>query len=112
MEARNVLVIGGAGFIGSNLTHYLLNQGCSVTVFDALYRPGVDINLRWLRQTHGRRLGWIHGDVRDGGALARAVAGMDCVYHLAGQAAVTTSVTNPREDFDINALGTFNVLEA
>src|SRR5437868_5128626 len=48
MQARNVLVIGGAGFVGSNLTHHLLTQGCSVTVFDALYRPGVDINLRWL----------------------------------------------------------------
>ncbi|GAC1429379.1 MAG: GDP-mannose 4,6-dehydratase [Chloroflexota bacterium] len=112
MEARNVLVTGGAGFIGSNLTHHLLNQGCSVTIFDSLRRPGSECNLRWLRETHGPRLALIQADVRDGQALRYAVRGMDRVYHLASQVAVTTSLTNPREDFDVNALGTLNVLEA
>jgi CDP-paratose 2-epimerase len=112
MEARNILIVGGAGFIGSNLTHHLLNQGCSVTIFDTLQRPGSAANLRWLREAHGARVRLVQADVREPAALSRAVAGMDRVYHLAGQVAVTTSLTNPREDFEVNALGTLNVLEA
>jgi len=112
MEAQDVLVVGGAGFVGSNLTHRLLSQGCRVTIFDSLRRPGSAHNLRWLRGTHGARLTVLQEDVRDARALAQAVAGKDRVYHLASQVAVTTSLTNPREDFEINALGTLNVLEA
>jgi CDP-paratose 2-epimerase len=112
MKEQNILVVGGAGFIGSNLTHRLLNEGCSVAIFDSLHRPGSRANLRWLRDVHGARLRvWEH-DVRDAAALRQAVAGMDRVYHLASQVAVTTSLTNPRDDFEVNALGTFNVLEA
>lgn len=108
----NHLITGGAGFIGCNLAHALLSRGERVTVLDNLSRPRTPLNLSWLQQQHGARLRFIQADIRDFAALQAAVAGHDIVYHLAGQVAVTTSVANPREDFMINALGTFNVLEA
>jgi CDP-paratose 2-epimerase len=107
------LVIGGAGFIGSNLVHQLLAAGENVTVFDALLRQGAAHNIAWL-QSHPQssRLRLTRADVRDFDAVQVAVSDADVIYHLAGQVAVTTSVTDPRSDFDINALGTLNVLEA
>src|SRR5216683_121933 len=112
MGART-LVIGGAGFIGSNLVSHLLAAGENVTVFDALLRPGTAHNVAWL-QSHPQssRLRLVKADVRDFKAVQAAVSDVDVIYHLAGQVAVTTSVTDPRTDFDINALGTLNVLEA
>ena len=108
-----VLITGGAGFIGSNLAKRLLEEGHDVTVFDNLSRPGADANLKWLRQGSGSgRFLMVGGDVRDFSAMLKACTGMDYVYHLAGQVAVTTSVNNPRKDFEENALGTFNALEA
>jgi CDP-paratose 2-epimerase len=107
-----VLVVGGAGFIGSNLAHSLLMDGRNVTVFDNLSRAGVERNLSWLRRSAGKRLRFIRGDVRDAAAVAEAIDGVAAVYHLAAQTAVTTSLEDPREDFEINATGTFNVLEA
>lgn len=107
------LVTGGAGFIGCNLVHRLLSQGHDVVVFDNLCRQGTPDNVAWLRERHGAdafRL--VQADLRDYAALLEATRGAMQVYHLAGQTAVTTSVTNPREDFEANALGTFNVLEA
>jgi CDP-paratose 2-epimerase len=109
---ERVLVTGGAGFIGSNLVHRLLGEGHEVTVFDALLRRGTEHNLAWLRQQHDGRLRFVKGDVRDAGAVRAAVDGANVVYHLAGQVAVTSSVEDPRTDYEINALGTFNVLEA
>jgi CDP-paratose 2-epimerase len=111
--ARNYLVTGGAGFIGSNYVHRLLQRGESVTVFDNLSRGGAPRNLEWLRQSFGNsgfRL--VQADVRDAAALAKAAQDADVLVHLAGQVAVTTSVTDPRDDFETNALGTFNALEA
>jgi CDP-paratose 2-epimerase len=108
-----VFITGGAGFIGCNAASRFLKQGHAVTVFDNLSRPGTPANLKWL-QGQGR-LKFIKGDVRDPKAVHRAllsVKGLDAVLHYAGQVAVTTSVVDPREDFDINASGTFNVLEA
>jgi CDP-paratose 2-epimerase len=105
-------ITGGAGFIGSNSADYFLRQGHEVVVFDNLSRRGGPANLTWLRENHGARLQFIQGDIRDDAALATAVRGADVVLHLASQVAVTTSVQNPREDFEINALGTFNLLEA
>lgn len=107
-----IFITGGAGFIGCNSADHFLQQGHDVTVFDNLSRVGTPVNLAWLRQRHGDRLTFVQGDIRDYAAVASAIVGAEIVLHLAGQVAVTTSVTNPREDFEINALGTFNVLEA
>lgn len=107
------LVTGGAGFIGCNYVHRLLCRGEQVTVYDNLSRRGVDANIAWLRAEHGAEsFRLVVGDVRDYAALVEAVREVDVVVHLAGQTAVTTSVASPRADFEDNALGTFNVLEA
>jgi CDP-paratose 2-epimerase len=106
------LITGGAGFIGSNLAQRLLSAGRRVRVLDNLSRPGVEQNLQWLRQQHGELLEFVRADVRDAGAVGRAVAGVQQVFHFAAQVAVTTSLENPQEDFAVNAIGTLNVLEA
>ena len=110
-ESRQVLITGGAGFIGSNLADRLLTAGRSVLVFDNLSRAGVDQNLRWLRQRHGGRVHIEVADVRDRYALRRAVRLASEVYHFAAQVAVTTSLTNSVHDFEVNARGTLNLLE-
>ena len=109
---RPILITGGAGFIGSNLAHRLAGEGRDVLIYDALSRPGVDRNLAWLRKRHGSRIAHIAGDVRDEDELARAIAGSSAVFHFAAQVAVTTSLVDPREDFDINVRGTINLLDA
>ncbi len=109
----NYLVTGGAGFIGSNYVHRLVQRGEKVTVYDNLSRAGAPRNLAWLEETFGKNaFKLIVGDVRDAGAMAEAAKEADIIVHLAGQVAVTTSVINPRDDFESNALGTFNALEA
>ncbi len=111
--AQKYLVTGGAGFIGSNYVSRLLERGEKVTVFDNLSRSGARLNLEWLRQTYGdKSFELVVGDVRDAKAIQDAAREASVIIHLAAQVAVTTSVTKPREDFEINALGTFNVLEA
>ena len=107
------LIIGGAGFIGCNIARRLLERGHDVSIFDNLSRKGSDANLRWLQDKGPVR--FVRGDIRrydEVEALFQANPGVDVVYHMASQVAVTTSVANPREDFEINAVGTFNVLEA
>jgi len=107
------LVIGGAGFIGSNLVLRLLSREEPVTIYDNLCRPGGEVNLRWLQTSPGGSgLTFCHGDIRNAKQLSQVVREADVIYHLAAQTAVTTSVDNPSEDFDINAAGTLNVLEA
>ena len=107
------LITGGAGFIGSNYVNRLLDRGEDVTVYDNLSRAGAARNLKWLRETHGAdSFQLAHADIRDAATLTSTAKDADVIVHLAGQVAVTTSVTHPREDFDINALGTFNVVEA
>jgi CDP-paratose 2-epimerase len=108
-----VLITGGAGFIGCNATKHYLDDGCEVVVVDNLSRTGSQKNLEWLQS--GRPFTFEKCDVRDFETLAGIVRrhnDADVVLHLAAQVAVTTSVVNPREDFEVNALGTFNVLEA
>jgi CDP-paratose 2-epimerase len=110
---KNYLITGGAGFIGSNYVSRLLARGDRVTIFDNLSRAGAPLNLRWLRDVYGEgAFELIEGDVRDSATLTGALRDIDIVVHLAGQVAVTSSVTHPREDFECNALGTFNLLEA
>ena len=109
---KTYLITGGAGFIGSNYVHKLLSRGENVTIFDNFSRGGAPRNLDWLEKTFGKdSLRVIRGDVRDASATAEAAKTSDVIVHLAGQVAVTTSVTNPRDDFENNALGTFNLLE-
>lgn len=107
-----VLVTGGAGFIGSNLVHRLLRTGEHVRVFDDLSRRGVEKNVEWLRACHDERFELVVADVRDARAVNDAMKGVDHVFHLAAQVAVTTSLDDPRADFAVNGLGTLNVLEA
>jgi CDP-paratose 2-epimerase len=110
-RARSILVTGGAGFIGTNVADRLAGAGHHVIVYDNLSREGVRANLAWLRERHGGRIDTIVADVRDRAALRRAVARAEHVFHFAAQVAVTTSLVDPIEDFEINALGTLNLLE-
>jgi len=108
-----VLVTGGCGFLGTNATDALLQRGDHVRVLDDLSRSGSERNLDWLERHPGReRLEARRGDVRDSEAVLDAVAGCDAVIHMAAQVAVTDSTIDPRHDFEVNALGTLNVLEA
>jgi CDP-paratose 2-epimerase len=108
-----VLITGGCGFLGTNLADALLAGGKQVRVFDNLSRSGAERNRAWLEQrAEPARLEIFRGDVRDAAGVRAALDGCDVVIHLAGQVAVTTSVQKPLEDFEINALGTINVLEA
>ena len=109
---KSLLVTGGAGFIGINAAKHFAERGWSVTVMDNLSRRGAEDNLAWLSQqvrVHFERV-----DVRDAAAVAQVVrtARPAAVLHLAAQVAVTTSVADPRADFETNALGTLNMLEA
>lgn len=107
------LITGGAGFIGSNYIHRLLSRGEKVTIYDNFARTGAPRNIEWLKREFGEKaFDVIVGDVRDADSIAEAGKGADVIVHLAGQVAVTTSVINPRDDFESNALGTFNALEA
>lgn len=106
-------ITGGAGFIGSNYAYRLLQRGEQVTIFDNLSRDGASRNLKWLEESFGpKAFRLIVADVRESARLTEAIRESDVIVHLAGQVAVTTSVTHPRQDFEANALGTFNVLEA
>ena len=111
--AGNYLVTGGAGFIGSNYVSRLLSRGEKVVIYDNLSRRGAQANIAWLEQAFGQSAFRLTvGDVTDRRLLAETARAADVVVHLAGQVAVTTSVTDPRQDFEANALGTFNALEA
>jgi CDP-paratose 2-epimerase len=111
--AGNYFITGGAGFIGSNYVFRLLKRGENVTIYDNLSRSGAARNIAWLKENFGESaFNLVQADVRDAESVLVASKKADVFVHLAGQVAVTTSVVNPREDFEINAQGTFNVLEA
>lgn len=107
-----ILITGGAGFIGSNLADRLAAAGKEVILFDSLTRPGVERNQSWLKERHGARIASVMADVRDEDELIRATADSSAIFHLAAQVAVTTSMSDPREDFEINIRGTLNLLDA
>ncbi|MCU1360494.1 MAG: CDP-tyvelose-2-epimerase (CDP-paratose 2-epimerase)-like protein [Ilumatobacteraceae bacterium] len=110
--ARKVLITGGAGFIGTNLADSVLHQGGEVVVLDDLSRVGVRDNLQRLSAMHpGPELTVHVGDVRDARTVREAMADVDAVFHFAAQVAVTTSVDEPRHDFEVNLGGTVTVLE-
>src|SRR5438270_505398 len=111
-HTRSVLITGGAGFIGTNLAHRLLSAGTPVIIYDNLSRPGVEHNVSWLQCNHGKLLRVEQGDVLDYASLRKAVAKASQVFHFAAQVAVTTSLDDPIFDFEINARGTLNLLEA
>ena len=110
--ARPVVITGGSGFIGSNLADTLLSDGGDVVVLDNLSRAGVEQNLAWLVDRHGARVHPVPADLRDAVAMRDLMADAGAVVHLAAQTAVTTSLTDPVQDFEVNARGTLNVLEA
>jgi CDP-paratose 2-epimerase len=107
-----ILITGGAGFIGSNLAASYLEQGRVVTILDNLSRPGSDRNLAWLQQRFGDRIHFVNADIRDASAVQTVVQSAAIVFHFAAQVAVTTSLSDPMEDYSVNAGGTLNVLEA
>lgn len=106
------LITGGCGFLGSNLVSEVLKRGEELAIFDNLSRLGSVENYQWLNGKGEFR--FIHGDIRDPFAVEKNIADFkpDVIFHLAGQVAMTTSIANPRLDFEVNALGTLNVLEA
>jgi CDP-paratose 2-epimerase len=108
----HALITGGAGFIGSNVAARLLSLGQRVVLLDNLSRPGVERNVSWLRDTYGDGVTLVRADCRDARAVAEQVRGANQVFHFAAQVAVTTSLVNPLGDFEVNARGTLNVLEA
>ena len=107
-----VLITGGAGFVGINLADKLLSQGKPVLIFDNLSRAGVENNLFWLREKYPENLYVLIADIRDKTAVRQAVQNASHIYHFAAQVAVTSSLTDPYHDFEVNALGTLNLLEA
>lgn len=107
-----LLITGGCGFLGSNLAAHALTRGDELVVFDSLYRQGSVDNLGWLRGQGNFR--FVHGDIRNQNDVVGILREFkpEAIFHLAGQVAMTTSIANPRMDFEVNALGTFNLLEA
>lgn len=107
-----LLVTGGCGFLGSNLAAHAITRGDQVVVFDNLSRFGSMQNLEWLRGKGDFE--FVHGDIRNWNDVSRVIqrAQPDSIFHLAGQVAMTTSIDDPRRDFEVNAMGSFNVLEA
>ena len=112
MNKMKILVVGGCGFLGSNLASYGIKNGYDITIFDNLSRIGAASNLDWLK-TIGE-VKFIHGDTRNRNDVDNVIKNgqFDAVFHLAGQVAMTTSIADPYKDFQTNTMGTFHVLDA
>lgn len=110
-STKSALVIGGAGFIGTNVVDRIASSGKPVIVFDNLSRAGVERNLDWLLEKHGSNVQFVQGAVQDRSALRSVVPQANQVFNFAAQVAVTTSLLDPIDDFESNARGTLNVLE-
>lgn len=107
-----LLITGGCGFLGSNLAFAAMKQGIEITVLDNLYRLGSQDNLDWLKSKG--KFAFLKEDTRNFEAISKIVKDIrpDHIFHLAGQVAMTTSISDPRLDFETNVLGTFNILES
>lgn len=113
MKKQTHLIVGGSGFIGSNLANKLLSQNEEVIILDNLSRKGSEKNLDWLNSKFPNKVTFVKADItKDLDILNENIKKTSYVYHLAAQVAVTSSVENPRHDFEVNALGTLNVLES
>jgi CDP-paratose 2-epimerase len=110
--SRRILITGGAGFLGVNAATRMVEAGWHVTVLDNLSRPGTERNLKWLITQYPTETTFVKEDVRNASALSEHVKNQDAILHLAGQVAVTTSLVDPVTDFEVNAAGTLNLLEA
>lgn len=106
------LITGGAGFIGSNLAKYLLDRNEEVIVFDNLSRKGTELNIRHLKKSYKNNLEFVQSDIRDISSLKKSMLYADVVFHLAGHVSITGSIENPREDFEVNVVGSLNILES
>ena len=111
-EEKYSLITGGAGFIGTNLASRLLSEGKRVMIYDSLFRDGVEENLQWLQKKYGDKLIIQISDIREKRILDQCVRNASEIFHFSAQVAVTTSLTNPLHDFQVNLQGTFNLLEA
>ena len=107
-----LLITGGCGFLGSNLASDALSRGDDLVVFDNLHRSGSRENLTWLQKKG--KFKFDHGDIRNSNDITRVIRDFkpDAIFHLAGQVAMTTSIANPRMDFEVNVLGIINLLES
>ena len=108
----NILITGGCGFLGSNLASYGINKKYNIMIFDNLSRHGSYSNLLWLKEIGD--FNFIHGDIRNKNDIENIIKqnNFDAIFHLAGQVAMTTSIENPYKDFEINSLGTLNILDS
>lgn len=106
------IVTGGCGFLGSSISSKLVEKGNDVIVIDNLSRAGSKENYDWLKSKGSLNL--LNDDITNWNNISRIIKDHqpDVIFHLAGQVAMTTSIQNPRLDFEINALGTLNILEA
>lgn len=111
-DEKRALITGGAGFIGTNLAERLVKEGYEVTIYDNLSRQGTETNIAWLKDTYGSSIHFEQADVRDQAHLREAVHWARQVFHFAAQVAVTSSLTDPRHDYEVNIGGTVNLLEA
>jgi len=111
-RTRRILITGGAGFLGVNAADHMVRAGWHVTVLDNLSRAGTERNLKWLTSRHANTTTFVNEDIRNAQALGIHVKNQDAILHLAGQVAVTTSLVDPVTDFEVNAGGTVNMLEA
>lgn len=111
---QTILITGGAGFIGVNLaSHFLKQKNSKIIIFDNLSRLGAQGNLKWIKQNApANSLEFVKANLKNYQKLKNCVKRSDKILHMAAQVAVTLSVKNPREDFESNCLGTFNLLEA
>jgi len=107
-----VLITGGCGFLGSNLAAHALSRHDELFIYDNLSRRGAEANLDWLKNKGTFQLA--REDIRDNETLKAVIRRFqpEGIFHLAGQVAMTTSLADPRLDFEVNAYGSFNLLEA